>query len=206
MSRYAKTAAGLSKPRQGSLQKAPAKPKGLSKSASDPFVEDVNLKYDSITASVRRTINIALELGKLLAQKKRELGHGKWAGWIEKAQREHGLKFGARHASRYMHLANNEPEVRKLMAAADTREQGDLSLRDALRLLEGGESREEGRTEKTINPRYQMAAVKPLLEKLKAGEKKLNSSEKKQLRPYVEDQLQKHAAKAAEFEKLLRSL
>jgi hypothetical protein len=68
----------------------------------------INDLHRSIIGTVRKTLNDAIEAGRLLSDVKANLKHGEFVGWIEK-----NLDFDIRTAQRYMFAYKHRDEIQK---------------------------------------------------------------------------------------------
>ena len=63
--------------------------------------------HSEIVATVRTTLNVAIELGGLLEEQKAETPHGGWTAWVEK-----NLPFDIRTAQNYMAAFRRRDELK----------------------------------------------------------------------------------------------
>lgn len=75
-------------------------------------------------------LHVALELGKVLLNIKKELPHGAFLPFLK----GHQVKISPRSAERYMYLAKNRD---KLMLLSNSPKMADLTLEKALQLIKG---------------------------------------------------------------------
>ena len=66
----------------------------------------INSLHEGLRALLQRGIEQALEIGKLLTEKKSELKHGELGAWIR-----NNLIFSERTAQRYMSLFDNRSKI-----------------------------------------------------------------------------------------------
>jgi hypothetical protein len=83
---------------------------------------DINENYELAASHYGQSFEHIVKAGLLIAQAKRQVGHGEWAKWVKA-----NLKFGVRQASNYMKIANAPAEMRNGVS--------DLSLRKAIHEL-----------------------------------------------------------------------
>ena len=72
----------------------------------------INSLHEGLKALLQRGIEQALEIGKLLTEKKSELKHGQLGQWIRD-----NLIFSERTAQRYMNLFETDPRLRELITS-----------------------------------------------------------------------------------------
>ena len=63
--------------------------------------------HSEIVATVRTTLNVAIELGGLLEEQKAETQHGGWTAWVE-----NNLPFDIRTAQNYMAAFRRRGELK----------------------------------------------------------------------------------------------
>lgn len=73
----------------------------------DAVAAQVNALHDEFLGAARRTLEIGIKIGGLLALKKEGLGHGAWLPWCES-----NLKFSDRTARNYMRLWVHRAELK----------------------------------------------------------------------------------------------
>jgi hypothetical protein len=83
---------------------------------------DINENYELAASHYGQSFEHIVKAGLLIAQAKRQVGHGEWAKWVKA-----NLKFGVRQASNYMKIASAPAEMRNGVS--------DLSLRKAIHEL-----------------------------------------------------------------------
>jgi hypothetical protein len=79
---------------------------------SDETATQVNALHRDFLGAARKTLEIGMEIGKLLAAKKKELGHGAWLPWCER-----NLEFKERSARNYMRLWTHRAELKSANVA-----------------------------------------------------------------------------------------
>ena len=72
-------------------------------------------------SSARKTLDTGIQIGKLLTEQKKKVGHGKWESWIKT-----NLPFSHMTATKYMRYYENRQEIKS---------KGALLLEEAYRLL-----------------------------------------------------------------------
>jgi 16S rRNA G966 N2-methylase RsmD len=98
----------------------------------DALTERINAKYHEVEEMSRATLAGAIDLGRMLVEKKGSLEHGSWLSWVK-----HNFDGSERHAQRFMKLYN---EREMLRASLDATRVSDLSLRGAMRRLREGKA------------------------------------------------------------------
>ena len=73
----------------------------------DQDAERINSLHEEFLGAARRTLQIGIQIGKLLEDKKGELGHGNWLPWCEK-----NLAFTERTARNYMRLWTHRAQLK----------------------------------------------------------------------------------------------
>jgi hypothetical protein len=97
------------------------------------LAEAANNAYASAAAALRSALTAAREAGEYLMEAKVLVGHGEWSAWLKV-----NFKGGARTAQRYQRIARNWPSIE-----AKATRVSDLSVNEALRLLEARDELEE---------------------------------------------------------------
>ncbi|AQT70071.1 hypothetical protein STSP2_03273 [Anaerohalosphaera lusitana] len=69
--------------------------------------ETINALHRSICDMLSITVSKAIEIGGLLTEQKKEVGHGNWSTWIET-----NLEFKQRAASNYMRIYEHRDEIK----------------------------------------------------------------------------------------------
>ena len=106
-----------------------AAPVALSKMKPPELAKAINEKIAQMTASARTSVQRAMEIGDLLIEAKKRVGHGKFEKW-----RNDYCQLSPATARRCMELAENRPELEKQLAGK-TLNLSDLNLTAARRLL-----------------------------------------------------------------------
>lgn len=88
---------------------------------------EANAAHDKAADALRSAAQAARDAGTALIEAKGIVGHGGWADWLAS-----NFKGGSRTAQRYMRVAKNWDDI-----SAKTTCVSDLSVNEALRLLEG---------------------------------------------------------------------
>ena len=91
---------------------------------ADAIAVQVNELHAEFLGAARRTLDIGIKIGGLLALKKEGLGHGAWLPWCEKY-----LRFSDRTARNYLRLWTHREDL-KLASNA--------SMAEAYKLLDTG--------------------------------------------------------------------
>jgi hypothetical protein len=86
----------------------------------------INSEHDACIKAAHRTLDHALEAGRLLVQAKQRIGHGSWLSWLKESC---GIK--ERTAQVYMRLARELPKL----DPANAQRVADLSFRQAIAAL-----------------------------------------------------------------------
>src|SRR3954451_13720391 len=103
--------------------------------ATDVLTARINAKYREVEALSRSTVGAAIELGGMLAEKKKSLGHGEWLPWLS-----NHFEGSESHAQRFMRLFDNREKL-----LANPARVTDMSLRSALKEIAApGKTKEEG--------------------------------------------------------------
>jgi|SRR5215212_5150336 len=90
----------------------------------DPLATRINVKYRELESLARSTVEVAVELGGMLLEKKSALPHGEWLPWVRAY-----FEGSERQAERFMQIYNNRDKLR-----ANSTRVADMSLRQALRI------------------------------------------------------------------------
>ena len=93
----------------------------------------INAEHEEVKKALRNAADHAMKTGKLLLQMKATIPHGGWLEWVGA-----NCRFSDRTAQVYMWLADNWA-----LLAANTQNIADLTLIDAIKLLEQLKSPEE---------------------------------------------------------------
>ena len=83
-----------------------AKPSSRGALTGAALVKKINTLHADCERGLSRSLRIAMEVGDLLAEAKRQCKHGEWADWVEK-----NCHFSYRSARMYMQLAKNRAMV-----------------------------------------------------------------------------------------------
>lgn len=126
----------------------------------------------SASGACKQAVLAAVDLGKLLVEKKATLGHGNWLPWLATFGR-----FGEREAQNYLKLASNPQRVSDLLEVAPS-----LSIRKTLSLLA------EDSEPMPTNPLATTSKVATVFQRVLryADDDKLGSSEEAELLNYWE--------------------
>ncbi|WP_421445669.1 DUF3102 domain-containing protein [Agrobacterium tumefaciens] len=92
-----------------------------------------NDAHEAAAVALRSAAQSAREAGAALNEAKTLVPHGEWESWLKA-----NFKGGARTAQRYMRVAKRWPEI-----MAKTKRMSDLSVNEALRVLEARDELEE---------------------------------------------------------------
>jgi hypothetical protein len=104
-------------------------PVALSKMKPPELAKAINEKIAQMTASARTSVQHAMEIGDLLIEAKKRVGHGKFEKW-----RNDHCQLSPATARRCMELAEQRPELEKQLNSK-TLNVSDLNLTAARRLL-----------------------------------------------------------------------
>ena len=74
----------------------------------------INELHSELTGLLNKSVTLAIEIGKMLTEKKAELSHGEFAPWIRG-----NLDFGERTVQRYMKLYEHKDKVLKAGSVTD---------------------------------------------------------------------------------------
>ena len=119
----------------------------------------INDRMSAMLISFRTSVQRAIEIGELLREAKRRVGHGKFEKWLA----DH-CQLSRASAARYMNLAKKRPEMEKQLADKSLKLR-DLNLGMAQRLLSPPQDEESPK--KSATERYnkiQQDLLKALLD------------------------------------------
>lgn len=85
---------------------------------SDDTAQVVNTLHGEMTGHMVMAVKKAIEIGRLLTEKKSEVNHGEWIPWVES-----NLAFGDRQARKYMRVYANRHYDSDLITGARTIDQ-----------------------------------------------------------------------------------
>jgi hypothetical protein len=103
----------------------------------------INAAHEQVKQALQRGAEHAIEAGRLLLQAKATVRHGNWLEWVGA-----NCKFAERTAQLYMRLAEERP-----LLETKTQRIADLTVNDAIKLLEPLKSPEETRPSSSIRTR-----------------------------------------------------
>jgi hypothetical protein len=103
----------------------------------------INDAHEKVKQALQRGAEHAIEAGRLLLQAKPTVRHGNWLEWVGT-----NCRFAERTAQLYMRLAEERP-----LLEAKTQRIADLTVNDAIKLLEPLKSPEETRLSSSIRTR-----------------------------------------------------
>jgi hypothetical protein len=94
-----------------------------SPSAIPGAADKINKLHDEFCASMRSTLQIAIDIGELLVEQKKQCGHGKWLPWVKA-----NLRFSEATAKRYMQCYSNRDALRNRSPMSDLDITGALEI------------------------------------------------------------------------------
>src|SRR5215208_1679772 len=106
----------------------------VDKHESDALTNRINAKYREVEELARSAVEAGIELGGMLVEKRKTLGHGEWGPWLEKhfeGSRSHAYNFIKLYEERDKLLEGNVQRVEQ------------MSLRGALQALSAPDPFEE---------------------------------------------------------------
>lgn len=71
--------------------------------------EEINKLHNDISSGMKDLIDKAVQIGKLLSQKKKKVKHGEWIPWVKD-----NLVFNERQAQKYMQLYEKRTLIKKI--------------------------------------------------------------------------------------------
>ena len=119
---------------------------------------EIRREHEAVCQAVRSGLEHARTAGELLITVKTQLRHGEWLGFMA----EHCPAVSPRVAQAYMRVARHWPAIE---AAANTKQDSHLTLRDALKLLTDGTPRQAHNTGdfEWYTPREYIVAARSVL-------------------------------------------
>jgi hypothetical protein len=105
----------------------------LHKLEPDETVVRIRKLHGEVIAAARTTVAKAIEIGEILANKKKELGHGNWLPWVKL------LPFSYRTAERYMGIFERQDKLDNVSNLSEAYRLGSATLdAETLSSLEDG--------------------------------------------------------------------